>query len=221
MPLVTELELAFKPLKNVEIAILQKKYMKDKFDFYGVVTTERRSVFKSIFKKYAKISNSEFEKIVKQLIEHQMRDMHYAAIEFSEMYWKKNIQKEDIKLLQYLIETNSWWDSVDTLATHHLGYYLKKYPEQIPNTVNSFIKTENMWLIRSCILFQLKYKKETNSALMFQLCTDYAYSKEFFLQKAIGWALREYSKTTPIAVINFVNITDLKPLSKREALRLL
>jgi 3-methyladenine DNA glycosylase AlkD len=219
--MLKELETIFESLRNNEKAIPQKKYMKDKFDYYGLVTAERRAVFKSVFKNYLTLSNSEFENLVKQLINHPMRDMHYAAIEFSELYFKKNLKKEHIHLIEYLIVTNSWWDSVDTLATHHLGFYLKKYPEQIPSVVNKFTKTDNMWLVRSCILFQLKYKQETNSALLFQLCTDYAYSKEFFLQKAIGWALREYTKTNPNGVIDFVAQTPLKTLSKREALRLL
>lgn len=76
-----------------------------------------------------------------------------------------------------------------------------------------------MWLNRSAILFQLDYKSRTDADLLFQLCEKHSFSKEFFIQKSIGWALREYAKTNPHAVTDFVAKTDLKPLSKREALK--
>jgi len=76
-----------------------------------------------------------------------------------------------------------------------------------------------MWLNRSAIIFQLGYKKNTNYELLFSECVKHSQSKEFFIQKAIGWALREYGSVNPGLVLNFVNNTDLKPLSRKEAIR--
>jgi 3-methyladenine DNA glycosylase AlkD len=96
---------------------------------------------------------------------------------------------------------------------------LVQFPEEINRVIDRFSDSENMWLNRSAILFQLDYKTKTNSRLLFSICEKHAASKEFFIQKAIGWALREYSKTNTEAVNKFVEQSNLKPLSKKEALK--
>ena len=122
-------------------------------------------------------------------------------------------------MIEHLIVNNSWWDSVDFISKNVLGKYLQLFPEQIQNTVERFSKSNNLWLNRSSILYQLGYKKNTNAAILFNQCERFKESDEFFIQKAIGWALREYGKTNPKAVLGFVKSTKLKPLSHREAIR--
>ena len=99
------------------------------------------------------------------------------------------------------------------------GKYLLQFPEQKRTMLDYYSESDNMWLNRSAILYQLSYKGETDEAELFKQCTLHKESEEFFIQKAIGWALREYGKVQPEAVLDFVKNTKLKELSEREAIR--
>jgi 3-methyladenine DNA glycosylase AlkD len=100
-----------------------------------------------------------------------------------------------------------------------LGEYLIEFPNETQKVIQQFSDSNNMWLNRAVILFQLSYKQNTNSEMLFSECIKHAHSKEFFIQKAIGWALREYGKFYPSKVIEFVKQANLKPLSNKEALK--
>ena len=102
-----------------------------------------------------------------------------------------------------------------------MGGYCKKFPADKSHYVNKWLKSKNMWLQRCALLFQLKYKKDIDTTLLSLGINSLLGSKEFFINKAIGWVLREYSRTNPQWVISFVEDTELAPLSSREALRLL
>ena len=132
---------------------------------------------------------------------------------------KGKYQPEDIELIERLITTNSWWDSVDTISKYILGSYLQRFPESVNEKVSKFSSADSMWLNRSAILFQLGYKEKTDFDLLKTVCNQHKFSKEFFIQKAIGWALREYAKTNPEAVKRFVAESNLKRLSRKEALK--
>ena len=149
------------------------------------------------------------------------REFHQTAIDLLVKEFKKNFVLEDIRLIEKLIITNSWWDSVDTIAKYILGGYLLQFPSETLKVVERFSNSENMWLNRSAILFQLSYKEKTNFEILKSECEKHKDSNEFFIQKAIGWALRDYSRFNPKGVEVYVNSTNLKPLSRREALRLL
>jgi 3-methyladenine DNA glycosylase AlkD len=105
------------------------------------------------------------------------------------------------------------------LAKYGLGNYLLQFPDEKYKVIESFSNSDNMWLNRSAILFQLDYKKETDFDLLASVCEQHKSSNEFFIQKAIGWALRDYSRFNPSGVLAYVHSTNLKPLSQREALR--
>src|SRR5690606_30371199 len=115
------------------------------------------------------------------------------------------------------IVNQSWWDTVDAIATHCVGQYLQNYPELKEEYNAKWILSDNMWLNRTAIIFQLKYKEQTNFELLKNNIRHFAGEKEFFIKKAIGWALREYSKTNPSAIIKFLDENDLQQLSIREA----
>ena len=100
-----------------------------------------------------------------------------------------------------------------------MGNYLLHFKEKISSVTQKFSSSSNIWLIRTSIIFQLGYKDKTDEELLFKQCLKHKDSEEFFIQKAIGWALREYGKTNPKAVMNFSNSNSLKPLSHREAIR--
>lgn len=118
--------------------------------------------------------------------------------------------------MEWLISTKSWWDTVDAIAPKPVGKIAASYPEVIEETLDGWAVHENMWLRRAAILFQLKYKEKTDDALLYRYILKNADSKEFFIQKAIGWALREYSKTNPASVKEFIENHKLAPLSVRE-----
>jgi 3-methyladenine DNA glycosylase AlkD len=127
----------------------------------------------------------------------------------------KKFPRDAIQFLEKLLTTKSWWDSVDSIAPL-AGEMARKYPELIDETMNHWSVDDNFWLRRSAILFQLKYKQQTNEDLLYDYIVKNADSKEFFIQKAIGWALREYSKTNPESVKAFIEGNHLAPLSIRE-----
>ena len=219
MPFVQLLETAFKENSHPENAFAMAKYMRNHFSFFGIKTEDRRLIFKTIYKENQSEISENPRTIAKELYSKKERELHYCAIEILIKQLKRNYKKEDIQLIENLIITNSWWDSVDTIAKNILGDYLVEHPLETENVIERFSNSKNMWLNRSAILFQLGYKQKTNFDLLKSECEKHKNSNEFFIQKAIGWALREYTKTNPQAVKIFVNNTNLKPLSKKEALK--
>ena len=219
MSFISQLEAAFDQKRNEENAFLMKKYMKNLFSFYGIKTEERRAVFHDLLKSNEQEISQNYREIALTLFKKEFRELHYCGIEILIKNLKKNYQKDDVKLIETFLITNSWWDSVDTISKYLLGQYLIELPNETEKVIERFSNSENKWLNRSAILFQLGYKKNTNYELLFSECVKHSQSKEFFIQKAIGWALREYGNVNPTLVINFVNNTDLKPLSRKEAIR--
>ncbi|TDE30581.1 DNA alkylation repair protein [Flavobacterium ranwuense] len=219
MNFILVLEKAFKQNKNPENAFAMAKYMKNNFPFFGIKTEERRRIFKEIWKENKNEISENARTVAVALYSKKEREFHYCAIEILIKELKGNYKKEDIQLIEKLIGNNSWWDSVDTIAKYILGEYLLEFPLEAQNVIKRFSNSGNMWLNRSAILFQLGYKQKTNADFLFSQCLKQAHSKEFFIQKAIGWSLREYAKSNPKIVRQFVENSNLKPLSRKEALK--
>jgi 3-methyladenine DNA glycosylase AlkD len=219
MNFITKLETAFANNSNPEYALAMAKYMRNHFSFFGIKTEERIQLFKLIWNDCKNKIAENPREIAQELYTKPEREFHYCAIEILIKQLKGNYQKEDIHLIEKLIITNSWWDSVDTIAKNILAQYLLEFPFETAAVIENFSNSENMWLNRSAILFQLGYKQITNFEILQSECEKHKNSNEFFIQKAIGWALREYGKSNPEAVKNFVDNTILKPLSTKEALR--
>ena len=208
----------FKQESNAENAKGMKAYMLNQFDFWGLKTPERRRSSKDHFRNHPINDLAELELIVKECFNLPQREYQYLGIElfaFHKKLWKRS----SIKLMEYCLMNKSWWDSVDHIASDWLGAYFNLFPEQIIPVTSKWNTSENMWLQRSSILFQKTYKKDTDTELLTKYILHCAGSKEFFIRKAIGWALREYSKTNPDWVKKFVTQHTLSPLSKREALK--
>jgi 3-methyladenine DNA glycosylase AlkD len=219
MNFILALENAFAVNRNPENAFAMAKYMRNNFSFFGIKTEERRRIFKEIWKENKNEVAENAREIALELYSKSQREFHYCAIEILIKQLKGNYKKEDIQLIEKLIISNTWWDSVDTIAKYILGEYLLEFPMETKNVIARFSKSENMWLNRSAILFQLNYKQKTNFDLLKTESNKHKTSKEFFIQKAIGWALREYAKTNPEEVKNFVANNNLMPLSTKEALK--
>ncbi|MFA9191475.1 DNA alkylation repair protein [Flavobacterium sp. FZUC8N2.13] len=219
MSFINALETTFEKNSNPENALAMSKYMKNKFSFYGIKTTQRRDLFKTIWKQNQQEVAENARVIALELFAKEQRELHYCAIEILIKELKGNYKKDDIKIIEKLIITNSWWDSVDTISKYILGQYFLEFPETTENSITKFSNSNTMWLNRSAILFQLGYKKETDFELLKAICIQHQSSTAFFIQKAIGWALREYAKTDSEAVKYYVLVNNLKPLSQKEALK--
>lgn len=221
MRFCSDLENDFRKASSRELAIPMEIYMKNNFTYFGIKTEKRRAIFKSIYEQNKAEVKSNFRAIAWELFQMKEREFHQTAIDLLVKEFKKNFVLEDIQFIEKLVITNSWWDSVDTIAKYILGGYLLQFPSETLKVIEHFSNSENMWLNRSSILFQLSYKEKTNFEILKTECEKHKHSNEFFIQKAIGWALRDYSRFNPKEVKVYVNSTNLKPLSKREALRLL
>ena len=221
MNFIQSLEQNLRKKANKEMAIPMENYMKNNFLFLGIKTEERRSIFKLNYEKNKGEVKANFRNYAWELFNRGEREFHYCAIDLLVKEFKKNYILEDIKLIENLINKNSWWNTVDTVAKYILGGYLLQFPNETEKVIERFSNSHNMWLNRSAILFQLSYKEKTNFDLLKSECEKHKHSKEFFIQKAIGWALRDYSRFNPNLVKTYVNSTGLKPLSVREALRII
>jgi 3-methyladenine DNA glycosylase AlkD len=219
MPFIESLETAFQKNSHPENAFAMAKYMRNHFSFFGIKTEDRRQLFKTIWKENQQEVSENARAIALELFNKKERELQYCAIEILIKELKRNYGKEDIQLIERLIITKSWWDSVDTIAKNILGDYLLEHPLETEKVIERFSNSDNIWLNRSALLFQLGYKQKTNFDLLKSECENHKNSNEFFIQKAIGWALREYAKTNPEAVRYFVVNNNLKPLSKKEALK--
>lgn len=217
---INTLENEFKKNANSEIACGQKAYMKSKFEFYGIKTPVRRKIQKPFFIEEYLPPKNDLEKIVKTLWEKPQREYQYFAQELTENY-KKRFDKKDIKLFEFMITNKSWWDTVDFIAPKLVGQYFKMYPRQRDGFIEKWINSNNIWLQRTSILFQLNYKNDLDKELLTYIINSLLGSKEFFVNKAIGWILRQYGKVNPSWVKEFAENTQLDKLSYKEALRLL
>ncbi len=210
----------FKLNANNNIAIEQSAYMRHQFKFFGIKTTQRRALQHAFLAKDMLPTKNELTTMVKELWKQPQRECQYFAQELAFKYTNQ-FEKSDIELYEYMVVNQSWCDTVDFIATKLMGAYFKKFPEQRAIYVKKWLTSGNVWLQRCAILFQLKYKEETDTTLLSDTINILLGSKEFFINKAIGWILREYSKTNPEWVIAFTEKTALNSLSKKEALRLM
>lgn len=219
MNFISELTIELTKLRNVENANAMEAYMKFHFPFLGIKTKERRLILQHLWKKHQPEIKANFRIIAWELMTKKEREFQYCGVDILIKEIKNKYILEDAQLIEKFIITNSWWDSVDFLAKYVLGNYLRQFPEETLTVIERFSNANNLWLNRSAILFQLDYKAKTNFEILVSECEKHKESKEFFIQKAIGWALRDYSKFNPLAVKNYVKTIHLMPLSKKEALR--
>jgi 3-methyladenine DNA glycosylase AlkD len=205
----------FKEHENKENALTMKKYMKDNFEFIGIKSPIRKELQKEFLKGLDK--NSKIDKnLVYKLWDKPYREYQYLAIDYL-IKKKKQLEKDDILFIKHLIITKSWWDSVDIIASNLLGEICKLYPEVINEYILSWSKDENIWLRRSTILYQLKYKENLDTNILGIIINDNKEDNEFFIRKAIGWILREYSKINKKWVSDFIKKNKLSNLSIKEA----
>lgn len=191
-------------------------YMRGRFRFFGIPTPERRRLSRQALRQPFG-SLGELEATLRDLWDRDERELQYFAVELAERnarLWEPRF----LETLRWMILTKSWWDTVDVLASHHLGGLLRRYPELMPER-DAWVESGELWLQRAALLHQLGYKESTDAERLFRDCERLAGERDFFLRKAVGWALRQYSYVDPEAVRRFVDSHPLSPLSRSEALK--
>ncbi len=199
-----------------ENVFFMEKYMKNQFRFLGIKQDTRRKIFNNFIKEYGLPDKAHFETLIKELFGNDFRESQYCGMELMKKM-KKYWDVKSIDLIEYLILEKSWWDTVDFISVHLAGAYFQMFPKEIPLRIERWMNSGNRWLQRAAILYQLKYKEQTQVSLLLKCVSVLASSKEFFIRKACGWALRELSKTNPQVVKEFILSHNLSGLTRREA----
>lgn len=199
-------------------AVEQMRYMRNQFDFAGLKAKAWMDVLRLHYKKFGYPPDDAIKEFSELCYRSSYREMHYIGLETVQRRLKYQ-PKEFIDQLEWLTVTHSWWDTVDWLSGL-IGMHFKNYPELQPETTDRWNASDNFWLVRVSIIFQLKYKEATDFDMLCRYILAHWSSKEFFIRKAQGWALRQYAKYEPELVRAFVaENPKLSGLTKREALK--
>ena len=217
--IISIIKSSFEENANPHNAKAMEAYMKGQFKLYGIKAPLRKSILKPIYPEVKRLERKEFLVLIERLWSAEQRDYQYAAMEFLQKN-KKKLTAEDVGFIESLITRKSWWDSVDMLASHMVGHLFKNDLALRDEWIERWMQSGNMWLQRTCLIFQLKYAQQQDFDLMKALILELKPINEFFIQKAIGWSLRQYARFNPVAVQEFVEENvDLSNLAKREALK--
>lgn len=195
----------------------QRAYMKDQFEYCGLGAPQWMALARELFAKYGLFTGKPLERFVMLCFDQEYREVQYVAIEMMQRRIGEQ-NKTWIRVLEKCITTNSWWDTVDWLAKL-VGMHFKRFPELQHTYAHKWMDSGHMWLQRVAIIHQLFYRDTTDEKLLFDMITRVADSKEFFLRKACGWALRQHAKVNPQKVLAFVQKHQLSGLTVREAMK--
>jgi len=205
-------------LKDEEQAAAMSAYMRGLFPFLGVPSSKRKQVVRRYNKAAKSLDRSELRSELDALWDQNEREYQYAAIDLY-IARKSEMQKEDEDLITHMIKTKQWWDTVDLLATHLVGELWKNYPDIKNERSQEWLSSEDIWLNRTCLLYQLKYKDSVDTDYLTYAISKVKHKDEFFIQKAIGWALRQYSKVDATYVLDLLDDMEITGLARREALK--
>ncbi|MBP9134333.1 MAG: DNA alkylation repair protein [Saprospiraceae bacterium] len=194
------------------------RYFRNQFGSFGLKNEDRRKLTKQFIVATKQFSQKELVETIELLWSRCEREFQHTGMELIDHHRKK-FDRSIKKVLQYMISHKSWWDTVDFIASHTVGHAFKTNQLR-QEDLYEWNESDDLWLIRTSILAQLKYKSYTDWALLQELIIPHLDHKDFFIRKAIGWALREYSKTEPNLVLDFVENHTMSGLSQREALKI-
>jgi 3-methyladenine DNA glycosylase AlkD len=210
----------FKAKTDAKRAVEMAAYMKTSMPFYGVQKPDRQPIYKHIIREFPPRNHDEFEVIVRTLWAMPHREEKYTALEFANAF-QLFVDSKSVPLFEDLIREGAWWDFVDVIAINLIGHAYLRDRSGLKSEIERFNNDSDFWVRRTALICQNHHKKQTDEKQLLRFCLSQAEDKEFFIRKAIGWALREYSYVKPDAVKEFVeqNQTVLSPLSRREALK--
>ncbi|CAL9378197.1 hypothetical protein SUDANB43_00999 [Streptomyces sp. enrichment culture] len=202
-----------------ERAVGQRAYMKDVAPFLGMTSPVRRSLSRTVLAGLPRPDEPDCAAVALRCWRLPEREYHYFAVD----YLRRHVTRCSsgfLPVVRHLLTTVPWWDTVDLLAAHVVGG-LVAADRDLTAVMDAWIGDEDLWLVRTALLHQLRYKERTDTDRLFGYCARQSGHGDFFVRKAVGWCLREYAKTDPDAVRAFVaeHRTRLAPLSVREALR--
>lgn len=210
-------------MADPEKAPWMQAYMKSAMPYLGVQATEFRKACRLTFADHRLESFEAWRDIVLELFRGaRYREERYAAIELAGYPAYRQFRTLlALPIYEEIIITGAWWDCVDSIASHRLGELLRLYPAEMARVLRKWAVSDNIWKRRSAILSQLHFKADTDLELLYDCIRPSLSEKEFFLRKAIGWALRQYARTDAREVARYVreHENQLSPLSKREALK--
>lgn len=203
---------------NPRDAISMAAYMKTEQPFYGVKTPPRRAIAREIAQRFSPVTVRDYEAAVWALWELPHREEQYLAVDVARL-WSSFIEPPRLPLYRRMIRDGAWWDTVDAIAAKLVGRLVREHRKRLSPVMHAWIDDGDMWIRRSALICQLGHKADTDAAMLFEFCRRRAHEQEFFIRKAIGWALREYARTDPAAVRSFVAEMgeELSGLSRREA----
>jgi 3-methyladenine DNA glycosylase AlkD len=210
---------ALAELADVARAEQMAAYMKNHFVFFGIQAKERRAAQRPAIAELADGDGDDLIAFAEACWALPERELQYVGADALRKHVKL-LDAGHLADLEELITTKSWWDTVDSLAAHSVGPLLTAHPE-LAVVMDDWIEDDDMWLARTAIIYQLGYKEQTDAERLFRYADRRAADTEFFIRKAIGWALRQYGRFDPDAVRSYVASRDekLSGLTKREALK--
>ncbi len=194
-------------------------YMRNQFVFFGVQKPVRAELVREFIENYTWEDSEKFLDLIKRLWIRREREFKYVALDVSRKYIRK-MDVDCVSFFEALISMDSWWDTVDSLAPQVIGALIKDKPDMVQALGTKWIDSPNFWYQRSALILQLMYKDQTNFELLVKWILRRADSQEFFVQKAAGWALRQYAKCSPAKVKAFIrHHPELPGLTRREGLK--
>ena len=210
---------AYRAAADPERAGPMRAYMRDQFPFLGIPGPRQAQLTRAVLAEVGRAGEDDLRAVALGCWALPEREYQYFACGLLRRHVKV-CSASFLDTSHHLIVTKSWWDTVDALAAHVVGPLVARHP-QLLSTMDEWVVAENVWLARTALLHQLRYKESTDATRLFHYCLTQAGHRDFFIRKAIGWALREYAKTEPNAVRTFVRAHEsrLSPLSIREALK--
>lgn len=193
-------------------------YLKTDMPMYGLRQKDRNIIHRQFKQRFTIDSRAEYRRVIEAFWEQPDRDSKHFAIWIA-CNWDEYVTLGSVPLFARMIRQGAWWDLVDGLAPHAVGDVVLKEPEKMNAKMEKWIDDPHMWIRRSAIICRLTHKERTDQRILFDHCLRRAHEKEFFIRKAIGWALRQYARTEPDAVMRFLlmNRQRLSGLSFREA----
>jgi 3-methyladenine DNA glycosylase AlkD len=202
-------------------AASMQAYMRGQFPYVGLMQADQTRLSRQVLAGTGQPTETDLATLARRCWKLPEREYQYFAVGYLRR-WVPTLPASPafITVVEPLITTRSWWDTIDALAQHVVGPLVSLYPD-LGATMDEWIESDNFWLARTAILHQCRYKDRTDTDRLFGYCVRRAKDSEFFIRKSIGWALREYSKTDASAVRGFVSqhAAELSPLSQREALK--
>lgn len=191
--------------------------MRNQFPFLGIASPLRQNLSRTIITQHPQPSKEEILLIWQSCWDLPEREYQYF-VQDSGKRWSKHLTPDDLPFLEALIQQKSWWDTVDFLAPKFVGPILYSYPEVCDQWLDRWVEQDNIWLQRTVLLHQLTYKTATNWDRLASDVKKLTKNQDFFVQKATGWALRQYAKVAPEMVYRFIDQhrSVLSPLAQKE-----